>query len=187
MSLFAMLTIAANTTPTIPADVLAQLKDIHLPNAVSWWPLALGWWIVLMIGVGLLLAGVYFYRRWQRKSPQELIIAQSLQLFHALQTQSLTPKVFIMELSELLRRTALSLYGRKTIANLAGDDWLQFLNQKGATTAFTDGEGRVLADQPYRAEVDYDHQALVSLIEQWLEQQSLHITEKNSQKGVKDA
>jgi len=187
MSILATLTLAANTTPTVAPDGLAQLKDIHLPSAVSWWPLALGWWIILIVAVSLLLIGVYFYRRWQRKSPQEIIIAQSLQLFATLQTQSLTPKVLIMELSELLRRTAISLYGRGIIANLAGDDWLQFLNQKGETTAFTEGLGRVLADQPYRAEVDYDHQALLTLIQHWLEQQTLNVTVENSQKGNKDA
>lgn len=180
-----------NTAPTIAPDALAQLKDIHLPSAVSWWPLALGWWIALFVGVALLLAGVYFYRRWQRKSPQEMIIEESLQLFNRLQTQSLTPKGLIMALSALLRRTAISLYGREMTANLAGDDWLQFLNQKGATTAFTKGVGRVFADQPYRAEVNYEHQAIITLIQQWLEQQSLNISlnmkEKNSQKGGKHA
>ena len=23
------------------------LRDLHLPDAISWWPLAPGWWIVL--------------------------------------------------------------------------------------------------------------------------------------------
>jgi 16S rRNA G966 N2-methylase RsmD len=92
-----------------------------------------------------------------------------------------------MELSELLRRTAISLYGREAIANLAGDDWLQFLNQKGVTTAFTKDVGRVLADQPYRAEVNYNSQALLTLIQHWLDQQRLTIIEQNNQKGDRDA
>jgi hypothetical protein len=32
-----------------PTDPLAQLRDIHLPEAVSWWPLAIGWWLVAIV------------------------------------------------------------------------------------------------------------------------------------------
>jgi hypothetical protein len=37
-------------------DPLAALRDIHLPEAVSFWPLAPGWWIALGIMVGLAVA-----------------------------------------------------------------------------------------------------------------------------------
>ena len=36
------------------ADPLAGLRDIALPAAVSWWPLAPGWW--LLLGLVLLFA-----------------------------------------------------------------------------------------------------------------------------------
>jgi len=39
-----------------PDNPLAQLKDIHLPEAISWWPLAIGWWVVGFI----VIAGTYF-------------------------------------------------------------------------------------------------------------------------------
>jgi hypothetical protein len=156
---------------TAPVDLLDNLKDIHLPSAVSWWPLAVGWWVVLALFLIMMAVGVYLYLRSQRKTKQERIIEQSMQLFNALQQQSLPPKALIIELSELLRRTAISLYGRETIAHLAGDDWLQFLNKQGLTTAFTHGVGRALADQPYRPDVDYNRQALLGLTHDWLKKQ----------------
>jgi hypothetical protein len=161
---------AANT---VPVDVLDNLKDIHLPHAVSWWPLALGWWILFALFLIMMAVAVYLYIRSQRKTPQDIIIEQAMQLFDALQYQSLPPKALIVELSELLRRTAISLYGRDAIANLAGDDWLQFLNQHGSTQAFTHGVGRALADQPYRPDVDYNRQALLGLTQDWLKKQLL--------------
>lgn len=157
---------AANTAPV---DLLANLKDIHLPSAVSWWPLAVGWWVLLFLV--MITVAVYLYLRSQRKTKQERIIEQSMQLFNTLQQQSLPPKALIVELSELLRRTAISLYGREAIAHLAGDEWLQFLNKRGLTTAFTHGVGRALADQPYRPEVDYNRQALLGLTHDWLKKQ----------------
>src|SRR5690606_8976602 len=38
---------------TTNADPLSQLADIHLPDAVGWWPLAPGWWAVI-VAVGVL-------------------------------------------------------------------------------------------------------------------------------------
>ena len=36
------------------AEPLADLRDIHLPQPISWWPPAPGWWILL----GLLLVSI---------------------------------------------------------------------------------------------------------------------------------
>jgi hypothetical protein len=168
----------ANAVPNVPADALAKLKDIHLPSAVSWWPLAPGWWILLALFLVMLVLVIYLYIRSQRKTSQEIIIEQSLQIFYQLQQQSLTPKILIMELSELLRRTAISLYGRDEVANLAGNDWLQFLNKHGSTKAFTEGVGRALAEQPYRPNVDYNRDALLGLTNDWLKKQLLRVAEK---------
>jgi cbb3-type cytochrome oxidase subunit 3 len=173
---------SANPTPTspsnMPTDPLDKLKDIHLPDAVSWWPLAPGWWILLVLFLLMIAIAIYLYIRSQRKSRQEIIIEQALQLFDSLQEQSLNPKALIMELSKLLRRTAISLYGRGKVANLAGQHWLLFLNDYGSTKAFTEGVGQALADQPYRPEVDYHRQALLGLTHDWLKKQLLKAMEK---------
>ncbi len=170
------------TTTNIPTDPLGKLKDIHLPDPVSWWPLALGWWVLLLLMLMIIALGIYFYIRSQQQTRQEIIVEQALQHFDTLQTQSLSNKTLIIELSALLRRTAISLYGREKIANLAGKNWLLFLNQYGSTKAFTEGVGQVFADQPYRPEVNYHRQALLGLTHDWLKKQLLHSLEKEERK-----
>lgn len=152
-------------------EALAQLKDIHMPSDVAWWPLAPGWWILL--GFFLLVVGVaiYLFIRSLKKSRQEIIVGQSLELFHDIKDKSLSPKELLTEVSELLRRTAISLYGREATAKLAGNEWLEFLNRKGKTRAFTEGVGQALKDQPYRQAVEYNQQALLGLTHNWLKKQ----------------
>ncbi len=40
-------------------DPLAQLRDLHLPQAVADWPPALGWWLL----AGLVLSGLVWFMR----------------------------------------------------------------------------------------------------------------------------
>ena len=36
------------------SQLLQQLRDVHVPDSVSWWPLAIGWWVI--IGLVALIA-----------------------------------------------------------------------------------------------------------------------------------
>ena len=45
---------------------LSGLRDIHLPKEPSWWPLAIGWWIVIGgVIIALMIGGIIFLK-WYR-------------------------------------------------------------------------------------------------------------------------
>ena len=43
------------------------IADIHLPNTVSPWPPAIGWWLLLILIIALCAGSVYTLKRYQKK------------------------------------------------------------------------------------------------------------------------
>ncbi len=99
---------------------LANLRDIAVPPPVSWWPLALGWWVV--IALTLVFIALYGYRTWQRWKANAYRRAALTELRSA--TNDAT-------IAEILKRTALCASPRADVASLAGDNWCQWLCATG--------------------------------------------------------
>ena len=145
------------------------LRDIHLPDAVSWWPPAPGWWLLLGLVALLVFAAL---RRWRRGRGRRAALCHARRELAAIRrTFRLRPDQagLARALSALLRRLAMSLYGRRAAAALTGEDWLAFLDQKAGGHAFTQGAGRDLIEAPYRADPAFDHAALLQLVSGWID------------------
>lgn len=50
-----------------PEDLLSQLRDIHTPDPIGWWPPALGWWCLLLL-CGLAVLAWRWWSKVLRKS-----------------------------------------------------------------------------------------------------------------------
>lgn len=145
------------------------LRDIHLPDPIGWWPLAPGWW-----GVGCLLlfiiAGLFWWRRKKRRMgpiPWQVAIRELDQLEI---DAAILPREKLQALSILMKRTAVSIKGRTAVAGLAGDDWLEWLDEAWPGEArFTRGVGRLLWQGPYRQQPDLaELPQIFSLCREWM-------------------
>lgn len=151
-----------------PNPALQQLKDIHLPRAVSMWPTAPGWIMLYFI---LLIFTAYCLYKWLQRNKRLRAIRyarQRLMQLRALCTNNTDNINIAVELSTLIRRTALYYFPRESIAGLSGTAWLEFLNRSGKTNQFTDTSGRLLIDAPYRKQNNADIAPLFALTEKWL-------------------
>ncbi|GAB1263206.1 DUF4381 domain-containing protein [Aurantivibrio infirmus] len=123
-------------------DPLANLRDIALPDPISFWPPAPGWWIILFLSLSLIICSAIYFRRhrlktaYRRKATNELSkIWQSFQ-------DNNDPRLYLEEISKLIRRCAIVAYPRKNFKNLSGAPWLEFLDITYAhkkNNAFTKG------------------------------------------------
>jgi len=159
---------AAATAPTLvpaPPEVLSQLRDIRGLDPVSWWPPALGWWLVAA-AILLLLYLTWRYRASLRLRIPPIPVLRignwrwdaGRQLRDLRQrAASQDPKQTAVELSELLRRIAMARLGREACAGLVGDGWLAWLAEWDPKGFDWRTQGRLLLDAPYAPPVAVAH------------------------------
>lgn len=167
----------ANPPTPSPATETLPLKDIHLPEPVSWWPPAPGWWL-LLAGMMLLTVILFLLRRWYKSRRLQRDIHAELKKIRQQYETTGNKLKLARDLSILLRRAAISWYPHgseqdRDIAGLTGEDWLAFLDRTGAASdkKFQSDLGRVLLKAPYLPEnrhPDFDADALLTLAGSWL-------------------
>jgi hypothetical protein len=153
-------------------NLLAQLKDIHLPPAIGFWPLAPGWYLVLALviiaGVALLSWGVV---NWKKHQQRKIILHQVDELFN--QYQQTKTAAAVTQASVLLKRVALKRYPRHEAAGLHGQSWLKFLNahcpKKLITKQpFLTDAGQLLITAPYQKKLNRDASKTFELVKMWV-------------------
>lgn len=153
---------------TKPADPLAGLIDIPLPQELSLWPQTWPLRIALvLIAAAALLAAwrfVHLYRagKYRREALAELDEIRRV--------ADSAPDQVAARLSLLVRRTALGAFPRETVAPLAGPAWLAFLDRSYGGEEFSQGAGRLLISAPYqRTSPNRDQlDELVNLVRRWI-------------------
>jgi hypothetical protein len=143
-------------------QALQQLRDIHLPPPISGWPLAPGWY-VLIVSVLLVIVGIIFWFYKQR------IKARAKR--HALRL--LTHTTTHAAISALLKRVALAYYPRARVANLHGEAWIKFLNETARGVNFHEVQA-ALIDAPYQINPKArDLAQLIRMARHWIKQQGV--------------
>jgi len=145
-----------------------QLRDIHLPAPISWWPLAPGWWVLVGLFIMLVVIGAWWRHRHQCRYYRRIALSQLAELEERCR-QTPQEVALIPELSRLLRHMAILHYPSHNCAGLEGQQWLTFLDQPFDDAPFTTGVGQVLARGPYQRQeqLEYPDQ-LISLCRRWI-------------------
>ena len=144
------------------------LRDIHLPEAIGWFPPALGWWL-LIIFVPIIS---YFFIALLQKIFKKTALKEAQKLLQQLQNnEALSPLEKVSELSMLLRRVSISRDEKS--GGLTGRAWLDYLDSTLNDAPFKNGIGRCFVDAPYQKELpaDVDLSALFELVQRWLKAQ----------------
>lgn len=147
------------------------LRDIHLPEAISWWPPAVGWWLLAVLIPLLLVFAYRSYKRLTRKNAVKKALKIARKNLDSIEVDSnMDAMQKLCELSILIRRVAISVAPRSEVAGLTGRAWLVFLDGGLKDMPFTEGVGRLLVDAPYRKTPPTDPEIvqLISVCRNWL-------------------
>ena len=120
----------------MPAEsnpALALLRDIHAAPAIPAWPPAPGWWIVALLVLGLLVWAVYrLIQVIRRRRLRSWVLTRLDSVFGAAADN---PRLVLARLNHLLKQVALFRSGRRQVAGLHGEEWLEFLHSGGPAQA----------------------------------------------------
>jgi len=152
------------------SNPLENLRDIHLPDTISAWPPAPGWWILALLLISLLIwLGWKIWNKYQQKQLLRLSLANVIKLESDYQ-QHQDPQLLVRQYSSLLRRVALARFPRQQVASITGSRWLEFLDNSSDTKLFDSEIGRLLLDGPYQKSSDNidNIDTLTRAVHQWL-------------------
>ena len=150
-----------------PGTTSLQLRDIHLPDPVSWWPPAPGWWFLLLLFAGLMFALPYILKKLKHKPINKIALDE----FNKIQQQYAAhqdTKLLLQQISALLRRTCMSFAGRQQSASTIGNAWISQLNQLSEENFFNDEISAWLLTAPYQKQTAINVEELLNVCHSWI-------------------
>ena len=108
---------------TIAEASLDNLHDIIVPPAIGIFPLAQGWYIVLLLLLALLFH--FAYKQYELYQKEQYRRDAKTEL-KALSSKNRANSIALLELA---KRVAISAYSRESIAKLHGSEWWDFMQE----------------------------------------------------------
>lgn len=145
-----------------------ELRDIHLPDPVSWWPPAPGWYGILILLLIMLALAMWLQRR-NTQTPKMLALHELKQIEQAY-LQHKNAQQTCGDVSILLRRTAMSIGARDKHASLTGETWITELNALCDKPIFDASLAPLLLQAPYQSTPQQEQavQHLLQAVRRWL-------------------
>lgn len=105
-----------------PSTLLAQLRDAHAPEPISFWPLAPGWWLLIILSLILVSTSAYLIisawraRKWKRQAKSRFNYVR--------EEYSKSPSLEqIVEINKLLKQVFATVMNDRQFLQSHGDKW----------------------------------------------------------------
>ena len=149
-------------------EALDGIVEPALPEPVSLVPSTPGWWILLIVVVGLVARAIWHRRqRYLRDQYRRDALAELTTIKERLRSGK---KETVRELAPLLRATAIAAGGHDCVSGLEGDAYAAVLSE------FSPGEERLPVDElqslayaPLDEVGGVDTEGLIAALENWIQ------------------
>lgn len=148
------------------AKELANLKEIALPEPISYFPQTPAWYVLFCVIAILILIILWKqYKHFQKNKYRRVALAELSKIR--------SQKAYI-EIPELVKRVALVFVSRDEVASLNGKTWLEFLNKSYNGNGFSRKTGNLFLDLAYSSPNRINQyqkgeiEVLFDLISEWI-------------------
>ncbi|MBQ3696251.1 MAG: DUF4381 domain-containing protein [Alphaproteobacteria bacterium] len=147
-----------------PEIDLSGLRDLHIPNAPAMWPLATGWWVLLAACLLLIIVSIVAYSIWHQR-PENYALRKAQKMANSISDDL----VYLKNISQLLKRVSIAVYGRTKIAPLSDKTWQDFL-LKEAPDTLTKNEAHLISFAPYeqKLKTSLNRSQIAEHVELWI-------------------
>jgi len=161
--------------------LLHGIAEVQLPDEISWLPQTTAWkvlFLVLLIAFGY---GLFKrFTRWQANTYRR----QALKQLDSFSISCMEFEGVLEQLPKILKATALQAYPRSNVAQLSGQQWLEFLDQQYPSSHFNSDIGRQLLAVSYENQSHWQVEpeqvkALIAAVALWVENHSSAIVDTN--------
>ena len=145
-----------------------DLGPLYEPDAVRFSFETQGWYV--LSGLLLLFVALLFFT-WLKRYRKNAYRREALKTIARIEQHSLNQNEGnqLNDIWVLLKLVAIEAFGRQEVAQLYGDDWLEFLESKGRNTPFTDYRQHIANTLYEPISLDpKETKALMELSKQWI-------------------
>jgi len=157
-----------------------QLRDLHLPEQVSWWPLATGWWILLvlsLLGLGTL---TYLVKAKLKRNRYRKAALSELQSTYLSWQKNQDSAKYLQGANAILKRCMMHICNDTEALSQTGQTWITTLNQH-ATKSLSPPVQTALGLACYQSTPTVDVESLHPQITHWIKShRSINNTEQSS-------
>ena len=133
---------ANSPNPQLVEMLREQLRDIQTPEPISWWPMAPGWWMLIVLGVVLSVVLFRYLRKRQREREYRNYLTDELEAIYNAWQETQNTSNYCQQANQLLKRAMLKVQTDSrndnntelsasselnSISALSGSAWLESL------------------------------------------------------------
>lgn len=160
--------------PGSHTPIQLELVDIIEPAAIGHWPLAWGWWLLLiatLVTLGLIIyVTTVMVKQYKIRSRAYRLLDQAKDDY----AQSGNANNYCRDVNQILKRYWAYYRPGSDISVLTGKRWVEQLNGHCSTSIFENAIAFALIDGPYSKLDDFNSDELEVAAKQWIKRASIH-------------
>lgn len=151
-----------------------QLQPLILPTPISWWPPALGWWLLALFFI--ILFSAWHYVKRIRVATNQVVSSDPLRDSALQQLRALTKPydgaqagLWLQQINQLLKRICATRYPDSASHTLSGREWLAFLDSRCPAAGLS--RWMILVQGAYQPDCRLDDKSIAQLqqaIDTWI-------------------